>query len=263
MKELGPYVIEAELGRGAMGVVYRARHGALNRAVALKVLKPGLAADVEFTARFEREIRGGARVQHPHVVRVLDAGRVDQTQYLAMELVEGESLGDLLQRAGRLPWPLALAVISRVLDGLSHLHGLSILHRDIKLANVLIGADASVRITDFGLATYEGATVLTRTGHVVGTLAFMAPELFRNDAATPQSDVWAAGICLYLLITGGFPISPDPLADYVARLMSGAIPAPETRGSPVPPEVSRFALRLLERDPAQRPADARALHEQC
>ena len=197
---LGPYRIEARLGQGGMGVVFRAVHDD-GRTVALKVLRDELAADQAFRTRLAHEARAAAEVDHPNLIRVLEAGEADGRLYLAVRHVDGRSLAERLAAGGPLGVPGLLRLAAGAGAGLDALHRRGIVHRDVKPANLLLAADGTAVVGDFGLAKNRAWTVLTRPGQVLGTLDYLAPELIRGEPAGPMSDLYALG-CVLLRVPG-------------------------------------------------------------
>jgi tetratricopeptide (TPR) repeat protein len=257
-KVLGDFELQRELGRGGMGVVHEARQRSLGRRVALKLLAPEFAADPSRVARFRREATTLAQLGHPHVVRVFDAGTDDGQPWLAMELIEGESLDHRLQRwrenGGHRDGSLRQVVSDLLLvaNALAHVHQLGILHRDVKPANVLFAADGSPRLTDFGLARPALAPSLTQAGVLAGTPHYLAPEYVQHGTANAQGDVWALGASLYEAITLQRPFAvPTDLA--VLQRVLHDDPVDPRRLSPgLPNDLAAIVLRALEKDPARR-----------
>ena len=244
-------VLEAELGRGGMGRVFRARDEKLGRAVAVKVLRPESAANPDFRARFAREARTLARLEHPGIVAVHDFGTTpDGDGYLVMQLVSGGSIAD------RLPLPAAdaLAIAGELCAALAYAHGRGIIHRDIKPENVLIGDDGRARLSDFGIARLVDPSPddgpLTRPSMVLGTPGYMAPEARAGARPDPRMDVYAVGALLRHMLTGRFP---DAAADAAAD--GGAAPV-------VPPGIAAVIARATAVDPARRTPDAKTLGDQ-
>ena len=206
------YRLDAPLGSGGMATVYRAWDLRLDRPVAVKILSSDLAADPSFVARFRQEARTMARVHHPSIVTVHDVDESDGLLYIVMELVEGESLADRLHREHLLS-PEALApILSSVASGLAVLHGLGLVHRDVKPHNILLPTTGPAKLADFGLARDGGTSSLTLPGTAIGTLGYLAPELLRGAPATPASDVYAFGVVAYEALTGQRPTDASPPA---------------------------------------------------
>ncbi len=257
----GRYRVGPVLARGGMSTVYRGTDTRLERPVAIKVMAPHFAADPIFLQRFEREARAAARLHHPGVVGVHDQG-VDSSPagdhvFLVMELVEGGTLRDLLRQHGRLPVPLAIAVADMVLSALAAAHREGLVHRDIKPENVLIGPGGVVKVADFGLV--RAAAEVSNTGDVIlGTVAYLSPEQVATGAADARSDVYAAGVLLFEMLTGTPPYTGDTALSVAYRHVNDDMPAPSTAGVAVPAPLDDLVVRATRRDPAARPPDASA-----
>ncbi len=209
-RRLGEYELEVELGRGAMGTVYRAR-SADGELVALKVLDPALGADDAYRARFAREARVAHEVRDRHLVRILEVGDADGRPYLVLEYVSGGALSDRLRR-GALALDESLRLVGQVAAGLDALHRHGLVHRDVKPSNIMLREDGSAALTDFGVAKGAAYTVLTRPGQVLGTLDYLAPELVRGGEATPASDIYALGCVAFECLAGAPPVRrPEPV----------------------------------------------------
>jgi hypothetical protein len=209
----GRYRLLRRLGSGGMAVVWVARDERLGRDVAVKILSDLLAGDADYRRRFEREARVAARLNHPGLVTIHDFSAESERPYLVMELVRGDTLGERID-AGRTAELDGVALARALLGALAHIHAAGVVHRDVKPANVLIGADARARLTDFGIARPAEATALTQTGQVIGTRSYMAPELQRGEPATPRSDLYALGVTLRECGGGREPV----LASLIDRL---------------------------------------------
>ncbi|MFP5345811.1 MAG: protein kinase domain-containing protein, partial [Actinomycetes bacterium] len=202
----GRYTVESRIARGGMATVYLATDNRLDRDVALKVMHPHLADDEQFVARFHREAKSAARMSHPSIVAVYDQGTDDGAVYLAMELVPGRTLRDLLDERAPLPPGEALDLLAPVLDALAAAHRAGIVHRDVKPENVLLTEDGGVKVADFGLArAASSAHTGTSTGMLIGTVAYLSPELVLRGIADARTDVYAAGIMLFEMLTGRRP----------------------------------------------------------
>ncbi|MBI4575970.1 MAG: protein kinase [Planctomycetes bacterium] len=260
---IGPYEVLEELGRGAMGVVYRARHRELGREVALKVLPTDAATDPQGAERFAREARLAARLSHPRVVSVHEVGSDGDRRYMALELVRGRPLSQVIDTE-RIGLDRALTLTRRVAEGLAYAHSQGVIHRDVKPHNILVDEDGFPRITDFGLARELGSeSRLTLAGTVVGTPAYMAPEQARGDAAAvgPLSDVYGLGAVLYEMLALKPPFQGANPADILARVLT-VEPVPLRRVNPqVPRDVATMVGRAMEKDPARRYAGAREFAE--
>ena len=253
------YQVECLVGHGAMGKVYLARQLTLPRQVAIKVLA-GTTADPASRQRFEREAKLLASCAHQNIVRVLDFGSApDGSPCLVMELLSGQTVEQLLERRGPLPWREALQIVLQLLAGVDALHELGILHRDLKTANMMIVRQAplQMKLIDLGIARGQAelGAHLTMRGMTVGTPAYMAPELLRGEQATVASELYAVGLILYELLEGQLPFGSRTYHEVMRRLDE---PAPRPTRSPQLPEgLWRYLSRcLLAQDPAARPESA-------
>jgi DNA-binding beta-propeller fold protein YncE/predicted Ser/Thr protein kinase len=257
---LGDFRIEGELGRGGMGVVYRATQVSLGRPVALKVIASGLADEEGFRERFVRESRLAASLDHPNVIPVYAAGEHDGVLYIAMRYVEGTDLRALIRRESRLDPLRAAGVTAQVASALDAAHERGLVHRDVKPANVLVaarGGGEHVYLTDFGLTKRSASeTSLTGAGEWVGTLDYVAPEQVRGDAVDARADIYALGCVLYELLTGRVPF---PRENDLAKLwahMSDDAPSALELAPDVPPGLAAVAQRAMAKDPADRFSEA-------
>ncbi|MEV4639733.1 serine/threonine-protein kinase [Actinoplanes sp. NPDC049548] len=242
------YRLDARIGAGGMGEVWRATDEVLGRVVAVKVMLAGAGADPTLARRFLAEAKAMAGVNHPAVTAIHDYGTDDGSPYLVMEFVDGESLAQLLTRHGRLPAAQTMQLVARAADGLRAVHERGIVHRDIKPANLLIRRDGSVLITDFGIARMDGATPLTTGGAILGTPTYLAPEQVLGQPATALSDVYSLGLTAYECLAGHRPfVGDNPYAVALQRIQS----APRTLTGDVPGPV----LAVVERALAPQPAD--------
>ncbi len=251
------YRIVAKLGQGGMGEVYRADDIVLGQAVALKFLPPEATNNPQALERFRSEVRIARQVSHPNVCRVYDLGEIDGHLFLSMEYVDGEDVGVLLRRIGRLPAAKALEISRKLCAGLAAAHEKGVLHRDLKPGNIMLDSHGQVLITDFGLAALagqvEGAEVLN------GTPAYMAPEQLDGKEVTVRSEIYSLGLVLYEIFTGKRPFESTTLADLVRTRNTNAPASPSTLVPDLDPAVERVIMRCLERDPAQRPSSALAV----
>jgi serine/threonine-protein kinase len=256
----GRYRLEERLARGGMSTVYAATDLRLHRTVAVKVMAEHLAHDPAFVDRFTREARATAMLSHVNVVSVSDQGSDQGLVYLVMELVRGRTLRDLLQARGRLTVGEAFAVLEPVLAGLTAAHRAGIAHRDVKPENVLISTDGQVKVADFGLARAVAGTGQTsHTGGVlIGTVAYLSPEQLERGRSDARSDVYAAGVMLYELLTGHPPYAGDSALAVAYQHVHHDVPAPSTEVPGVPWQVDELVARTTRRDPAARPLDAGA-----
>ena len=245
------YEIRRRLAVGGMATVYAAIDTRLDRPVAVKVMHPALAADEEFVARFRREAKAAARLSSPTVVNVTDQGQDGGTVFLVMELVEGRTLRDVLRAEGALPPAEALAVLDPILEALAAAHAAGYVHRDVKPENVLIADDGRIKVGDFGLARAVDASPLTATtGLLLGTVAYLAPEQVRRGVADARTDVYAAGVLLFEMLTGRPPYEGDTAISVAYQHLHDRVPAP----SAIEPGRARGARRA---GPRRRPSPIR------
>jgi serine/threonine protein kinase len=255
-KHLGPYELLEMLGEGMAGLTYRARDTRLGRLVALKLLRPAVAARGNFRTRFLREGRALAQISHPNVVTIHDCDEREGYSYLVMELVEGATLGCLIaQHASRLPVGWALQLTRGVLSGLDAAHARQILHRDVKPANVLLTSDLTPKVADFGLAKLMGEDTITRTGTTLGTPSYMPPEqcAVGRFRVTPASDLFSVGVILYELLTGQLPFVGRDLIELFDAKTAGSFAPLRSLRPDVPPEFEACLQHLLRPDQADRP----------
>jgi beta-lactam-binding protein with PASTA domain/serine/threonine protein kinase len=260
----GRYRIGPRIARGGMASVHEATDTRLDRTVAIKVMHPGLGNDDEFAARFVREARAAARLSHPNVVAVYDQGDDAGTVYLAMELIDGITLRDVIRKEAPLPPARALALLEPVLSALAAAHRAGLIHRDVKPENVLIADDGRVKVADFGLARAVSAdTHHTATGGVlIGTVSYLAPELVVDGRADARADVYAAGVVLFELLTGTKPHEGETPIQVAYKHVHEDVPPPSTLAPGLPAYVDALVARATARDRGLRPADAAVLLHQ-
>lgn len=257
----GRYRITRIVGRGGMGVVYGGEHLELGLPVAIKVLPTSYARDVETLKRFEREARTASRVRHPNVVTVFDLGRLDSGEpYLAMELLVGRDLSDIVDGCRALPLKEVLEILEPLAAALDALHAEGVVHRDIKPSNIFFSRGAggieTLKLVDFGLAALhsaEGVERLTRSGHVIGTAVYMAPEGARGALVGPAGDVYSVGVVAFELLTGQPPFDGQPMAVLMDKVAGPAPSLAEIGGRPFDPRLEAAIAGVLARDPANRP----------
>lgn len=254
----GRYRVEARIAVGGMATVYRALDTRLDRILALKVMHPTLAADGSFVERFIREAKSVARLAHPNVVQVFDQGTDGSYVYLAMEYVAGCTLRDVLRERGALQPRAALDILEPVLAALGAAHRAGFVHRDMKPENVLIGDDGRVKVADFGLVRSVD-TVTSTTGAVLGTVSYLAPEQIEQGTADPRVDVYACGVVLYEMLTGGKPHSGDSPAQVLYKHLHEDVPPPSALVPGLPYELDELVASATARTPEVRPHDAAAL----
>nr|WP_268241021.1 Stk1 family PASTA domain-containing Ser/Thr kinase [Thermopolyspora flexuosa] len=256
----GRYRVESRLARGGMASVYLAMDVRLDRTVAVKVMHRSLAEDPSFVQRFIGEAKSVARLSHPNVVQVFDQGIDGEHVYLSMEYVPGRTLRDVLRERGRLPAREALEIMIPVLAALAAAHRAGFVHRDIKPENVLIADDGRVKVVDFGLAkAIEGSNHQTRTGFMIGTIAYMSPEQVTDGRADARSDVYAAGITLFELLTGRQPYASESPMSVAYKHVHESVPPPSSVVPGIPAEIDRLVLDATAKNADDRPADAGAM----
>lgn len=266
----GRFLVERLLGRGGMGEVYLGRHELLNLRVAIKLLKPQHAQDTRMAARFRREARATARVQHPNVVGIYDTGQLDDGRlFLIMEYVQGKNLLEIYEDEGPLPMARALPIFLQIADALAAAHELGILHRDLKPDNIVLSPTAAnggemVKILDFGLAKMlddPETEHLTLPGEVFGTPQYMSPEQCMGEPLTLASDVWSFGALAYEALTGEPPFMANSLLEFVLAQKNRKVP-PASESAPhggVPPEIDQLIADCLKPEPGARIPDGRSL----
>jgi len=263
-KSVGRYRLRHRIATGGMGEVWAAYHAGLGRDVALKLVTPSLGEDSVSIARFEREVRTLAELTHPNIVRVFDYGATEAgVWYYAMELLEAQDLQSIVDRDGPLAPDRALRLLVQASEALGEAHARNIVHRDLKPANLLVvepeGVAEFVKVIDFGIAAQDGGASLTRTGMVVGTPGFIAPETLRGDEATPRSDVYSLGVTLYVLLTGTLAHGGRTPKDLVDAALERDVDPPSAVRPDLPEPIDAVVMRCLSRDPMARFANASEL----
>ena len=252
----GRYRVDAPIATGGMSTVYRGLDLRLDRPVALKVMDARYAGDPQFLTRFQREARAIARLKDPGLVAIYDQGHDADHPFLVMELVEGGTLRELLRERGPMPPHAVTAVLRPMLSGLGVAHRAGLVHRDVKPENVLIADDGEVKLVDFGLVRAIAEAGITSTSVILGTAAYLSPEQVAGDATGPRSDVYAAGVMAYELLTGTTPFSGDNALAVAHQRLECDVGPPSAAIAGVPPQFDEFVARATARDPAGRFADA-------
>jgi serine/threonine-protein kinase len=255
----GRYRIEAMIATGGMSAVYRGLDVRLDRPVAIKVMESRYAGDPQFLTRFQLEARAVARLKDPGLVAVYDQGLDGQHPFLVMELVEGGTLRELLRERGPMPPHAVTAVLRPVLGGLAVAHRNGLVHRDVKPENVLISDDGDVKIADFGLVRAVAEAGITSASVILGTAAYLSPEQVSSGNAGPRSDVYAAGILIYELLTGVTPFGGDSALAVAYQRLDRNVAPPGTVIGGVPIQFDELVLRATARNPADRYADAQEM----
>lgn len=254
----GRYQIEKLVARGGMATVYLAEDNRLDRKVAIKVIHPHLANDKSFREKFVREAKIAARLSHPNLVNVFDQAEDGDVVFLAMEYVSGITLRDALDKFGALSASRALDVFEPMVAALAAAHAAGVLHRDLKPENVLLSDDGKVKLSDFGLARPISAQ--TQTGAVVGTVAYLSPELVSRGVADARSDIYAAGIMLFELLTGRQPFQGEQAVQVALQHANSEVPAPSSLNDTIPELLDELVLWATAKLPQNRPSDAIEFH---
>jgi beta-lactam-binding protein with PASTA domain/predicted Ser/Thr protein kinase len=252
----GRYQVESRLAHGGMATVYLGRDTRLDRIVALKIAHPELARDREFVRRFMTEARAVAQLSSPNVVAVYDQGSAGDVLYIAMEYVAGPTLREVLNARHSLSVQESLDVIEGVLSGLAAAHRAGIIHRDVKPENVLLGTGGAVKVADFGLARAAAAATHTKTGMIIGTAAYLAPEQVSSSASDARTDVYAAGVMLFEMLTGVQPHTGESPLAVAYKHVNEVVPSPSSLVPGLPPALDALVALATSRDPDLRPADA-------
>lgn len=256
----GRYRIVEQIARGGMATVFEALDTRLDRHVALKVMHPALATDETYVARFSREARASARLSHPNIVAVYDQGEDAHHIFLVMELVRGRTLRKVLTEDGPLSPRATLDIAERLADALAAAHSAGLIHRDIKPENVIIREDGVVKVTDFGLArAVTSETATSATGALLGTVSYLAPEQVESGMADARSDVYAAGLVIFEMLTGTKAFTGDNPMYVAYQHVHGGVPAPSSRIASIPEALDTLVERTTSRDPMERPVDGGAL----
>ncbi len=259
---IGEFDIEAKIGQGGMGIVFRGYDRSLNRPVAVKVMAPHLSANGVARKRFAREAQAAAAVVHPHVVPIYRVNSSPDRPYIAMALVDGCSLQDHVAEQGPLDVKDAVRISIQIADGLSAAHRQGLIHRDMKPANILIERDVSrVMISDFGLARAVDEVAMTQSSCLAGTPHYMSPEQVAGDAVDHRSDLFSLGCVMYFMATGEEPFRGDNAFAVINKISSQTAPSAREVNPDVPPVLDRLIARLLEKDAADRIPSASALYE--
>src|ERR671935_945476 len=248
----GRYVLEELVRAGGMSSVFKARDTLLERRVALKILHPHFTDDEQYVERFRREARAVASLSHPNIVTILDRGEDEGRQFLVFELVEGQTLADVLREEGRLPVRRALEIAIQVARGLAFAHEQGLVHRDVKPQNVILNGDGRAKVTDFGIARSLDVQGVTQSGAVLGTSNYIAPEQASGQPVDRTTDVYSLGVVLFELLTGEVPFPGESFVAVAMQHVSEAPPSLLEVRPDVPARVAHAVARALEKDPAAR-----------
>lgn len=241
------YELLEVIGRGGMAMVYRAQCHRLNRSVAVKLLKSELAEDAEFRRRFRDESQAVAMLSHPNIVSVYDVSR-GETEYIVMELIDGITLKQYMERRGQLNWREALHFITQIMKGLSHAHSRGIIHRDIKPQNIMVLRDGSVKVADFGIARLESAAQQTMTQEALGSVHYISPEQAKGDRTDARSDIYSAGVVLYEMLTNRLPFEGDSAVSVAIQHLSSVPLSPREVNPDVPEALEKICMKAMASD---------------
>ncbi|MGH9391784.1 MAG: serine/threonine-protein kinase, partial [Vicinamibacteria bacterium] len=251
---IGKYEILAELGRGAMGTVYKARDPRLDRLVAVKMMSDELLIEEEMRGRFQREAKSAANLQHPNIVTIFDFGELEGegSPYIVMELLEGTSLAQLMEEKKPERLEDRVSVITQICRGLDYAHKRGVIHRDVKPGNIQVLPSGTAKVLDFGIALGEGSTIKTKTGLVMGTPNYMAPEQISSEVVDHRADMWAVGVILYELLSGERPFTASTIPGLVYQIVHSPPPPLDDRKLGLPPKLVQVVERVLQKNPDQR-----------
>ena len=252
------YEILERIGTGGMAVVYKAKCHRLNRLVAVKILKSDLAQDEDFRRRFNAESQAVAQLSHPNIVSVYDVSRGGDIEYIVMELIDGITLKQYMEKRGQLNWRESLHFITQIMRGLSHAHSRGIVHRDIKPQNVMVLRDGSVKVADFGIACLENAAQ-TLTQEALGSVHYISPEQARGDRIDARSDIYSAGVVLYEMLTGRLPFEGDSAVSVAIQHLSSVPLAPREVNPDIPEQLELICMKAMAPDLDKRYPSADAM----
>ncbi len=250
------YRLDARIGQGGMAVVYSGLDTVLRRRVAIKILRPELAADADFVARFYTEAQHAAKLSHPNIVNIYDVGSAGDDYFIVMELVEGATLAEMIEKDRRLPEPVAIDFGAQIASGLSYAHRQGLLHRDVKPANILVTKDDVVKISDFGIARATTTQTMTQPGMVMGSVFYISPEQAQGHELDETSDLYSLGIVLYQMLTGTLPYTGESPITVALKHISNPVPPVDADDGSISPALVAIVRKLMQKDPKERFASA-------
>lgn len=253
------YEVVSHIGQGGMADVFLAVDTILNRQVAIKILRADLSTDAVSILRFEREAQAAAALAHPNIVEIYDVGDYKGHHYIVMEYVTGKTLKQVIRSRGPLVNEEAVDIMKQLCSAISEAHSRGIIHRDIKPQNVIVKADGSIKILDFGIATAKGSMQLTQANNVMGSVHYLAPELAKGEAASPQSDIYALGIVLYEMFAGDVPFKADQAVQIALKHMREPMPDVRLINASVPQSIANVITRATAKDPNNRYGSCREM----
>lgn len=255
------YEVVSHIGQGGMADVFLAVDTILNRQVAIKILRADLSTDTISILRFEREAQAAAALAHPNIVEIYDVGDYKGHHYIVMEYVSGKTLKQVIRSRGPLVNEEAVDIMKQLCSAVSEAHSRGIIHRDIKPQNVIVKADGSVKILDFGIATAKGSMQLTQANNVMGSVHYLAPELAKGEPASPQSDIYALGIVLYEMLAGDVPFKADQAVQIALKHMREPMPDVRVMNASVPQSVANVITRATAKDPKNRYRSTKEMYQ--
>jgi serine/threonine-protein kinase len=256
---LGRYEIIGELGKGAMGLVYKAHDPIIDRILAIKTISLSLAMDEreDYEARFYQEAKAAGRLNHPNIITVYDVGKSSDVAYIVLEYLEGRELSEILNEGKRLPIHQVLDIVKQVAQGLTYAHEHGVIHRDIKPSNIMLTSDSRVKITDFGIARMTSSAVQTQAGIVLGSPRYMSPEQVMGKPIDQRSDIFSLGVMLYEMLTETAPFVGDTLNEIMFQTININPPAPRSINNQLPVGLDFIVAKALKKEPNDRYQSAR------
>lgn len=255
-QQIQNYIIVSKLGQGGMGTVYKAVDNVLGREVALKMLNTVMINQPQVLDRFKKEAQVLARLLHPNIAVIYNLIEQEQQHFMVMEYVEGKNLDEILRQHKSIPYQVVVLIFMQALEGLHHAHRKGIFHRDIKPSNLILTPDGIVKLMDFGIAKVAGEQRMTQVNKVIGTIEFLAPEIIEGKEPSVSSDIYAAGVTMYELLSGKLPFESNTDFNLMQEILKKKPLAPEKLNSAVPKALSNIVMKALEKKPENRFADA-------
>jgi eukaryotic-like serine/threonine-protein kinase len=249
---IGQYQVVEKIGEGGMGVIYKAVHSTLQQVVAIKALPDSFSSHPEVRQRFIREATIQAKVSHPNIVNILNFFELENSCYIVMEYVEGETLDAMIKRQGLIPPARCLSLFEQIAAGIEYAHAKGIVHRDIKPGNIMISSEGAVKIMDFGIAKVSGGLPLTKAGVKVGTIWYMSPEQVKGFPGTVSTDIYSLGVTLFEMVTGRVPYYADAEFKLMKMIVEAPPPSPTSFYPYIPAPMENAILKALAKSPEER-----------